>query len=143
MKKRGLIILGEDVASMRRLYTTILNDAGFTVLAAADGVEVLGFLSRAEPRLLILDIMMPNLDGIETCRRARKTLKSNVPIIFISAMEQQGILRKCLEAGGDDYIIKPISNAKFVSRVNQWMQSSQRRDLFGRRQKLLESIPAD
>ena len=140
MKNRGLVILGEGEPQMRKLYTEILKGAGFSVLAAADGLEVLGFLSRAEPRLLILDVMMPNLDGVETCKRARKNLKTDVPIIFLSATYQRDIVRRCLEAGGDDFFIKSCANFEFVLRVDRWMQASQRRDLFGRRMKMLESI---
>ena len=140
MKNRGLVILGEDEPVTRKLYTEVLKGAGFSVLAGADGLEVLGFLSRAEPRLLILDVMMPNLDGVETCKRARKNLKTDVPIIFLSATYQRDIVRRCLEAGGDDFLVKSNANFEFITRVNRWMQASQRRDLYGRRKRMLASI---
>jgi len=142
MKNRGLIILGEDDTKMRRLYTDVLEGIGFSVLAAGDGVEVLGFLSRAKPRLIVLDIMMPNLDGIETCKRARNILMGDIPIIFLSSMDREDIFRQCLEAGGDDYLIKPISFPDFITRVDQWMQASRRQNLFERRKNLLANIPS-
>jgi DNA-binding response OmpR family regulator len=89
----GLILLAEDDPRLRRIYVDILDAAGFNVLTAGDGVEALRILSKATPRLLILDIMMPNLNGIETCKRARKIIGDDIPIIFLSALDRIDILR--------------------------------------------------
>ncbi len=137
MASEGLIVLAEDDARVRRLYVEVLGIAGFKVLAAADGIEALRLLSKVTPRLVILDIMMPNLDGIETCKRARKIIGGNIPILFLSALDRINILRDCVAAGGDDYLIKSDSLKFLVDRIKTWLHQVQRQDLIARRKKLL------
>lgn len=72
------------------------------------------------PKLIVLDIMMPGMDGIEVCKRTRRTLGDEVPIIFLSALDTRETVRACLEAGGDDYVIKSESLAKLVERAEFW-----------------------
>jgi len=139
----GIIVLAEDDERMRRLYCDALGIAGFSVLAAADGVEALGYLSKATPRLVILDIMMPNLNGIETCKRARKIIGDDIPIIFLSAMDQIDILRDCVAAGGDDYMIKSHSLFSLVERIKLWTRHAQRQGLVARREKLLKDLSTE
>ncbi len=139
----GLIVLAEDDPLMRRLYVDTLSAAGFSVLAAADGVEALSFLSKTTPRLVILDIMMPKLNGIETCERARKIIGGNIPILFLSALDQIDVLRDCLAAGGDDYIIKSDSMETLVERITLWLQHAQRQGLSARRKKKLTDVSAN
>jgi DNA-binding response OmpR family regulator len=138
----GLILLAEDDPRLRRIYVDILDAAGFNVLTAGDGVEALRILSKATPRLLILDIMMPNLNGIETCKRARKIIGDDIPIIFLSALDRIDILRDCVAAGGDDYLIKSDSLSALLKRIRLWMSHGQRQNLTLRRKKLLSDVSA-
>ena len=101
MASGGVIVLAEDDERMKRLYVEALRAAGFNVMAAGDGIEALSLISKVTPRLVILDIMMPRLNGIETCIRARKIIGVNVPILFLSALDRIDILRDCVAAGGD------------------------------------------
>ncbi len=142
LASRGLIVLAEDDARMRRLYVAALTNAGFNVLAAGDGVEALSFLSKVTPRLVILDIMMPKLNGIETCVRARKIIGNDIPILFLSALDRIDILRDCVAAGGDDYLIKSDSLASLVERIETWLQAAQRQGLNSRREKMLQDVSA-
>ena len=143
MANGGLILLAEDDPRLRRIYVDILDAAGFNVLTASDGLEALRLLSKATPRLLILDIMMPNLNGIETCKRARKTIGDDIPIIFLSALDRIDILRDCVAAGGDDYLIKSDSLSALLKRIRLWMSHAQRQNLTTRRQKLLAGVSAE
>jgi DNA-binding response OmpR family regulator len=136
----GLIVLAEDDERMRRLYDDALSVAGFSVLAASDGVEALAYLAKVTPRLVILDIMMPKLNGIETCKRARNIIGSNVPILFLSALDRIDILRDCVAAGGDDYLIKSDSILSLIERIKNWMRHAQRQGLVARRAKLLQDL---
>jgi CheY-like chemotaxis protein len=138
----GLILLAEDDPRLRRIYVDILDAAGFNVLTAGDGLEALRILSKATPRLLILDIMMPNLNGIETCKRARKIIGDDTPIIFLSALDRIDILRDCVAAGGDDYLIKSDSLSALLKRIRLWMSHGQRQNLTTRRKKLLSDVAA-
>ena len=142
LASRGLIVLAEDDARMRRLYVAALTNAGFNVLAAGDGVEALSYLSKVTPRLVILDIMMPKLNGIETCTRARKIIGNDIPILFLSALDRIDILRDCVAAGGDDYLIKSDSLASLVERIETWLQAAQRQGLSTRRAKMLQDVSA-
>ena len=140
MASGGVIVLAEDDVRMRRLYVDSLSAAGFNVMAAGDGIEALSLISKVTPRLVILDIMMPRLNGIETCTRARKIIGDDVPILFLSALDRIGILRDCLVAGGDDYLIKSKSIESLVERIKTWLQHAQRQGLKARRTKLLHDL---
>ncbi len=142
ISSRGLIVLAEDDVLMRRLYVDTLEEAGFSVLAAADGLEALSLLSRVTPRLVILDIMMPKLNGIETCERARKIIGNDIPILFLSALDQIVILRDCLAAGGDDYLIKSNSIESLIERIHTWRRHAKRQGMHARREKLLQDLNA-
>ena len=136
----GIIVLAEDDERMRRLYYDALSVAGFSVLSAADGIEALDYLAKVTPRLVILDIMMPKLNGIETCKRARKIIGNNIPILFLSALDRIDILRDCVAAGGDDYLIKSDSILSLIERIKTWMRHSQRQGMIARRAKLLQDL---
>lgn len=117
---RGLIVLAEDQDSLRKLYRDVLEAHGFSVFTANNGEQAIQLCISNTPKLLILDIMMPGMDGIEACGRIRKILGSTVPIIFLSSLDTRETVRACLEAGGDDYIIKSESLAKLIERVEFW-----------------------
>jgi len=115
----GLIMVVDDDAKLRRIYNDVLTANGFTVIAAKSGEECLALLHRTVPKVLVLDIMMPDMDGIETCRRARKMVGENVPILFLTAADSMETVRACLEAGGDDYLMKSGSPSAVVERVQR------------------------
>ena len=117
---RGLIVLAEDQDSLRKLYRDVLEAHGFSVFTANNGEQAIQLCTSNTPKLVVLDIMMPGMDGIEACGRIRRILGSTVPIIFLSSLDTRETVRACLEAGGDDYIIKSESLAKLVERVEFW-----------------------
>ena len=102
MATSGIILFAEDDRKLRKLYTDALEASGYNVITATDGDEALELLHTVRPKLILLDVMMPNLNGIETCRRARKMIGSEVPIVFLTALDQLSTVHDCISAGGDD-----------------------------------------
>jgi DNA-binding response OmpR family regulator len=127
----GLIMVVDDDPNLRRIYHDVLTANGYSVVLAKSGEECLSLLHRTLPKVIVLDIMMPEMDGIETCKRARKMVGENVPILFLTAADAMETVRSCLEAGGDDYLMKQGSPSAMVERVNRLAninkQSLQRR----------------
>ncbi len=117
------IVLAEDDAKQRRLYTDFLDANGFNVMACANGLEALSLLNRIQPKLVLLDIIMPEMNGIETCRRARSLIDRKTPIVFLSSLDYIEYVRKGIEAGGDDYIVKTSPLDVFLERVTYWTGS--------------------
>ena len=143
MTTASIILLAEDDSKLRVMYSDWLSACGYHVVSAADGVEALGLLSTTTPKLILLDIMMPNLNGIETCKEARKLVGDHVPIVFLSALDGFDILHECVEAGGDDYIIKSGDLELLRARVAHWMQQSGDPQLAERRAKILVELAAE
>jgi two-component system, OmpR family, response regulator len=109
------ILLVDDDAPIRDIVRFALGREGFSVIEAEDGVEGLALASSEAPDLIILDIMMPELDGAEVCRQLRRD--SRIPIIFLSSRDDEIDRVLGLELGGDDYIGKPFSPRELVARV--------------------------
>ncbi len=115
MADSSTILLVDDEESVRRVLTFPLERDGFTVVQAADGEEALRAFEANTVDLVVLDIMLPKLDGLEVCKRLRAT--SSVPIIMLTARDDELDKVLGLELGADDYITKPFSLREFRSRV--------------------------
>lgn len=137
----GLILLVDDNAMQRRLYDDVLSNQGYTVFAAETVKEAEQFLLGNLPSLIILDIMMPEIDGIEACQRFRKTLGERVPILFLTAADTMNVVMAAMKAGGDDYIVKSGSAANLLDRVKHWRHADHV-DLPERRSKVLAYLRA-
>jgi DNA-binding response OmpR family regulator len=109
------ILLVDDEESVRKVLAFPLEREGFTVVQAADGQEALEKFAAQPVDLVVLDIMLPRLDGLEVCKRLRAT--STVPIIMLTARDDELDKVIGLELGADDYITKPFSIREFRSRV--------------------------
>ncbi len=109
------ILVIEDEESIIYLLNLYLKDAGYTVIVAKDGVDGLALHAREHPDLLILDIMLPGIDGFEICRRIR--VWSMTPILILTARSDEEDRINGLEMGADDYLVKPFSPRELVSRV--------------------------
>jgi len=115
MADSSTILLVDDEASVRKVLTFPLERDGYTVVQAADGQEALERFEGQPVDLVVLDIMLPKLDGLEVCRRLRA--HSQVPIIMLTARDDEMDKVLGLELGADDYITKPFSIREFRSRV--------------------------
>jgi DNA-binding response OmpR family regulator len=126
----GRILLVDDEQAIQTLLTYPLRKDGYEVVSAQDGREALDRFSEQRFDLVVLDIMMPSLDGIEVCRRLRA--RSQVPIIMLTAKDDEIDKVLGLEMGADDYITKPFSVREFRSRVRAALRRS---DMLGARSK--------
>src|SRR5947209_6040715 len=109
------ILIIEDEEGIIHLLNLYLKDAGYEVIAARDGADGLALHAREHPDLLILDIMLPAIDGFEVCRRIRAWSKT--PILMLTARGSEHDRIEGLELGADDYLVKPFSPRELVSRV--------------------------
>lgn len=109
------ILVVDDDPHIREVICFALGKAGYATRIARDGVEALARIAAEAPRLIVLDVGMPEMDGLETCRRIRKS--SEVPILFLSARDEEIDRVLGLEIGGDDYVTKPFSPRELVARV--------------------------
>ena len=110
------ILAVDDDLHIREVIRVTLRKAGMTVTEARDGKEGLARFAADRPDLIILDIGMPELDGLEVCRQIRKS--SDVPILFLTARDDEIDRVLGLEIGGDDYVTKPFSPRELIARVN-------------------------
>jgi len=117
------VLVVEDDRNICQLLATYLEREGFDVRFATDGRTALSLVHRTEPALIILDVMLPELDGWEVCRRIRAT--SEVPIIMITARGQETDRVKGFTLGVDDYVVKPFSPAEVVERVKAVLRRTQ------------------
>ncbi len=115
MPDSSTILLVDDEDSVQKLLSYPLERDGFRVLAAKDGEEALAKFSQEPVDLVVLDLMLPKLDGLEVCKRLRA--QSTVPIIMLTARDDELDKVLGLELGADDYITKPFSIREFRSRV--------------------------
>jgi two-component system OmpR family response regulator len=110
------ILIVDDDLHIREVIRVALKKAGMSVAEARDGKEALTRFGSDRPDLIILDIGMPEFDGLDVCREIRKS--SDVPILFLSARDEEIDRVLGLEIGGDDYVTKPFSPRELVARVN-------------------------
>ncbi|MFA1737863.1 response regulator transcription factor [Lysinibacillus fusiformis] len=122
MQKTILIVEDEDI--LREIVKDYLLNEGYEVLEAADGKEALALFEEHEIHLIILDIMLPELDGWSICRRVRKS--SNVPIIMLTARVDEDDTLLGFELGADDYVTKPYSPPILLARVKRLIESRYR-----------------
>jgi DNA-binding response OmpR family regulator len=115
MQESTTILLVDDEDAIQKLLTYPLSRDGYRVVAARDGEEALERFGREHIDLVVLDIALPKLDGLEVCRRIRAT--SMVPIIMLTARDEETDKVVGLELGADDYITKPFSIREFRSRI--------------------------
>ncbi|SDI55421.1 two-component system, OmpR family, response regulator [Bradyrhizobium sp. Rc2d] len=110
------ILIVDDEGHIREVIRVALKKAGMDVIEARDGKEALACFAADRPDLIVLDIGMPEFDGLDVCREVRKS--SDVPILFLSARDEEIDRILGLEIGGDDYVTKPFSPRELVARVN-------------------------
>ena len=109
------ILVVDDDPHIRQLLVFALGKAGLATHEAADGEEAVAMIAACAPDLVILDINMPRMDGLEVCRRVRAT--SAVPILFLSSRDDEIDRVLGIELGGDDYVVKPFSPREVVART--------------------------
>jgi two-component system KDP operon response regulator KdpE len=109
------ILIVDDDPKMIKLIQSNLKIRGFKTLVARDGIEAIELTEKELPDLIILDLLMPKLDGYEVCRKLRQW--SDIPMIIISALGQVNDKVTCFELGADDYIVKPFAVDELLARI--------------------------
>jgi DNA-binding response OmpR family regulator len=122
MKTARILIVDDDPA-IRKFIKANLEARGYEVLQAADGDDGLKLVETETLDLILLDIMMPKVNGLEVCRRVREW--SEIPIIILSAREGEMDKVRCLDCGADDYLTKPFSLRELLSRISAVLRRSQ------------------
>jgi DNA-binding response OmpR family regulator len=116
-----ILVVDDDRPSVK-LISYLLREEGYIVSTAQDGQTALKIIQQRSPDLVILDVMMPHLDGFEVCRRIRRMAK--IPIIFLSAKGQVDDKVRGLNIGADDYLVKPFEPAELLARVEAVLRRS-------------------
>lgn len=111
------ILVVDDDNAMTELLKIILQPANFEVITANSGTEGIQMTRSQSPDVIILDLMMPEINGLEVCKAVREF--SQVPIIILSAMDNPLMVAECLDAGADDYLIKPVVSSVLIAHINK------------------------
>ena len=123
MTSRVLVV--EDDATVAEVVRTYLEHAGLQIEHAADGVTALAVAARTVPDLVVLDLMLPGLSGLEVCARLRQA-RPDLPVIMLTALGEESDRLLGLETGADDYLVKPFSPRELVLRVQSVLRRSTR-----------------
>lgn len=126
MKERQRILIVDDEPQIGRVMRTGLSSHGFDVRVAADGEAALDLFNDWHPALVITDLSMPNMGGLEFCRRLR--LISEVPLIVLSVKSEERVKVEALDAGADDYVTKPFGMEELVARIRAALRRTATRD---------------
>jgi DNA-binding response OmpR family regulator len=117
-KKRDVALVVDDSPETLRLLTDALDGAGMTVMVALDGAAAMRIVDQITPDIVLLDAVMPGMDGFETCKRLKRDAGlDHVPIIFMTGLAETEHIVRGLEAGGVDYVTKPIAVEEMLARI--------------------------
>ncbi len=115
---RGTALIVDDDAINLRLLSRMLREEGFATLAARSGEEAVRHFERERPDIVFMDVIMPNMSGIETTRRIKALAGDQlVPVIFLAALDDDDAMMDCIRAGGDDYLVKPLNPTLLKARI--------------------------
>jgi len=117
------ILVIDDDTAVTDLLSVLLRSQGFDVTATNNSSDGLGYIREDEPDLIILDLMMPEIDGWEVCRSVRAF--SQVPIIVLSALNDPSMVASVLDAGADDYLTKPTPSRVLVAHINRLLKRNE------------------
>ena len=122
LKNKNILVVDDDMRNVFAL-TTMLREQDMHVTTAKNGIDALEKLAdMAEPHLVLMDIMMPEMDGYEAMRKIREQSQyKDLPIISLTAKAMKGDRAKCIEAGANDYLSKPIDTDKLLSMMRVWL----------------------
>jgi two-component system KDP operon response regulator KdpE len=120
--KRHTVLVAEDDQPLRDFVRRNLEVRGYNVLAAGNGLEAMGFFNSESIDLVVVDLMMPHMDGLEVIRRIRKV--SQVPVVVLSAMDEEADKVRALNLGADDYLTKPFGVDELLARIQAVIRRS-------------------
>jgi two-component system, OmpR family, KDP operon response regulator KdpE len=141
LENRPLVLVADDQPEITKLVSLSLQNEGFRVLTAPDGPTALEHLSESNPDVLLLDIMMPGMSGIEVLREVRE--HHPVPVIMLTARGATAQVSEGLNLGADDYVVKPFNAGELAARIRAVMRRSRRGMLAGKRQVAAAVVDLD
>lgn len=116
--RRDIVLVVDDSPETLSFLTDALEEAGMTVLVAVGGSSALDLVSRITPDVILMDAVMPGVDGFETCRRLKRIKElAHVPVLFMTGLSETEHIVRGLEAGGVDYVTKPIAPEELIARI--------------------------
>jgi DNA-binding NarL/FixJ family response regulator len=119
IKPRNIALIVDDAPSTLNFLSDALEDANITTLVAKDGPTALGLVAEITPDIVLMDAVMPGMDGFETCRRLKADKSfAHLPVIFMTALSETEHIVKALDAGGVDYVTKPIAPEELLARIH-------------------------
>jgi putative two-component system response regulator len=122
---RSRVLIADDDPELRLLLRLMLARDGYDVIEAETGEQVLQRAIDSSPALILLDIMMPGINGFETCRQLKSDGRSSrVPVIFVTALGDRQSREQGLAAGADDYVVKPIDPKELRRRIQAFVQQN-------------------
>jgi two-component system, OmpR family, alkaline phosphatase synthesis response regulator PhoP len=122
---RKVVLVVEDEESILELLRYNLDKAGFTVIPAASGEDGLALARRRRPDLILLDLMLPGMDGLEVCRMLKKSKETeNIPVVMLTARGEEADIVAGLELGADDYLTKPFSPRVLLAHIRATLRRS-------------------
>src|ERR1700704_2120145 len=125
----GCLLVVDNQESNIQVVGAALGRLGFEILPANSGAQAFQRLAVRRPDLILLDLLMPEMDGFEVCRRIRENPEwTEIPIIFLSAADNKDMVVRALEGGGVDYVMKPFDTAELISRVRTHLALKTTRD---------------
>jgi signal transduction histidine kinase len=139
-RPKGSVMIVDDTPATLRLLGELLIEAGYSVAEFPDGRSALEAATRFRPDLLLLDVMMPGMDGFETCRRLRtdETLR-DLPVIFVSAVHDQASKVRAFAEGGVDFVTKPLQHQEVLARVAAHLRLRRQREEIESQRALLQT----
>ncbi len=129
MEKRPVVMVVEDDAEMNDLERELLEIHGLEAVPAYTGTQALEVFSRCRADVVLLDVMLPEMDGFETCRRLRDFASSRVKVVIVSALDSEDCRRRGYEVGADAYFTKPFDPDEIVSAIQRLISAPQKAPL--------------
>ncbi|MBL8693534.1 MAG: fused response regulator/phosphatase [Planctomycetes bacterium] len=142
-------LVADDAPSNRRVLEALLSHLGFLVVTAQDGEEAIERFGAERPDVVLLDVVMPRMDGFDACRRIKEMAKEQfVPVLFLTALTEEDVVAKCIDAGGDDFLSRPFSASVLRAKIKALdrfralhaTMRAQARDLEGHQARMLREI---
>ncbi|MBW7875051.1 MAG: hybrid sensor histidine kinase/response regulator [Candidatus Cloacimonetes bacterium] len=127
--KQGLVLIVDDVPTNLQLLGHLLRENGYDVAFASSGAQALSMVSARKPDVILLDVMMPEMDGYTVCMRLKESLQTrHIPVLFLTAMKAEKDVLKGFECGAVDYVSKPFNSVELLARVKTHVSLKQSKD---------------
>lgn len=120
------ILVVEDNAEVAKLLELILRRAGYDIAVASDGIEALDRFTEQQPDLVLLDIMLPRMDGYEVCTHIRQDYHSTIPVVMLSSLDSPLDMERSRVAGATDHIAKPFDKDQLLDIIGEYIEQPQK-----------------